>query len=187
MYRSRSSVSLEIARVCEARGAPWTVRIASVSGAARSPPFPTASSVDVSSILGAEVMSRCAELGAISDSPEHRERTFLSPAWGRAALLVSAWMEDAGLEVWMDGIGNVRGRTPASLVSDPGAPAMMLGSHFDTIIDAGAFDGPLVREPPPPLPSLPRKSCARPRVVPSTLRRTHGGRLTPASRTAAAR
>ena len=45
-------VPVEIARVCEARGAPWTVRIASVSGAARSPPFPTASSVDVSSILG---------------------------------------------------------------------------------------------------------------------------------------
>ena len=120
--------------------------LSTATGKGGSPSAPSAA-VDVPSsrgeILGAEVMARCKELGSISDSDVHRERLFLSPAWERAALLLSEYMEDAGLEVWMDGIGNVHGRSFPDVVADPNAAAMMLGSHFDTIIDAGAFDGPL--------------------------------------------
>ena len=40
----------------------------------------------------------------------------------------------------MDVVGNVHGRLEAV---DPKAPAMLMGSHYDTVIDAGRFDGPL--------------------------------------------
>ena len=37
-------------------------------------------------------------------------------------------------------MGNVHGRTPAAM-SPPGVPALMLGSHFDTVRDGGLYDG----------------------------------------------
>ena len=98
-------------------------------------------SEEVIEVLGKELSARTYELGEISDSEVHRERTFLGPAWAKAAELVTTFMEEAGLETWMDGIGNIHGRTPAAMSED--APALLVGSHFDTIIDAGAYDGPL--------------------------------------------
>merc|ERR1712178_673058 len=81
------------------------------------------------------------ELGEISDSDSYMERTFMSPAWNRAAKLIEEWMIEAGLEVRMDEVGNIHGRTPAEK-SNPG-PALYLGSHFDTVIDGGKYDGAL--------------------------------------------
>ena len=49
-------------------------------------------------------------------------------------------MRQAGLTTWMDGLANVRGRAPAE---DDSSPAMLIGSHYDTVVDAGAFDGAL--------------------------------------------
>ena len=49
-----------------------------------------------------------------------------------AAALIKSYMEDAGLTVWMDEIGNVRGRTPVGSCIDDDAPVLLLGSHFDT-------------------------------------------------------
>ncbi len=46
---------------------------------------------------------------------------------------------DAGLHVYTDGIGNIYGRREGS---QPGLPAVMIGSHLDTVINAGIFDGP---------------------------------------------
>ena len=53
---------------------------------------------------------------------------------------IRGWMAAAGLETWMDVVGNVHGRLEAL---NPKAPAMLMGSHYDTVIDAGRFDGPL--------------------------------------------
>ncbi|MEW5300876.1 MAG: hypothetical protein WDW36_003772 [Sanguina aurantia] len=53
-------------------------------------------------------------------------------------------MQQAGLESWIDVIGNVHGVTPTSAA--PGAaaiPAIFVGSHYDTVLDAGKFDGAL--------------------------------------------
>jgi N-carbamoyl-L-amino-acid hydrolase len=51
-------------------------------------------------------------------------------------------MEDAGLEVRVDAVGNVAGRwTPAS--ADPDAPPVASGSHLDSVPRGGIFDGPL--------------------------------------------
>ncbi|KAH7365903.1 hypothetical protein KP509_18G052300 [Ceratopteris richardii] len=49
-------------------------------------------------------------------------------------------MEDAGMSTWIDNIGNVHGRTNGN---NPSAPALLIGSHYDTVIDAGKYDGAL--------------------------------------------
>ena len=59
----------------------------------------------------------------------------------KAAALLKEWMQDAGLDVWMDEIGNIRGKTPTTLCND--GPALLMGSHFDTVRDGGKYDGML--------------------------------------------
>lgn len=81
-----------------------------------------------------------AELGRISDEPERLTRTFLSPAMRRANELVGGWMRAAGLAVRVDSVGNLIGRQAGA---HPGAKTLLLGSHLDTVRDAGKFDGPL--------------------------------------------
>ncbi len=51
---------------------------------------------------------------------------------GRAQLV--AWMGAAGMEAWVDAVGNVHGVVNGS---DPGAPATLIGSHYDTVLDGG--------------------------------------------------
>ena len=50
------------------------------------------------------------------------------------------WMEDAGMDAWRDVMGNVHGVLNGS---DLDAPAVLLGSHYDTVVDAGKWDGAL--------------------------------------------
>jgi allantoate deiminase len=85
-------------------------------------------------------MRRCDELGAISDEPGRLTRTFHSPAMSRANALVGAWMREAGLDVREDAAFNVIGRWPSAR---RGARTLLLGSHLDTVRDAGKYDGPL--------------------------------------------
>ena len=93
-----------------------------------------ATSLDVmlADVLGRELNAHFHELGAISDSDEYLTRRFMTPAWHKATVILKEWMQDAGLDVWMDEIGNIRGRTPASVCVDSDAPALVMGSHFDT-------------------------------------------------------
>jgi allantoate deiminase len=51
-----------------------------------------------------------------------------------------SWMKDAGMAAHLDAIGNVCGRYEGDR---PGLPCLMLGSHYDTVRDAGKWDGPL--------------------------------------------
>lgn len=85
-------------------------------------------------------MRRCAELGAISEEEGRLTRTFHSPAMARANALVGAWMREAGLAVREDAAFNLIGRRPGAT---PGAKTLLLGSHLDTVRDAGKYDGPL--------------------------------------------
>ncbi len=80
------------------------------------------------------------ELGTISDEPGRLTRTFLSPAMRRANDRVARWMTEAGLAVREDAMGNLAGRLPGP---GPRAPTLWLGSHLDTVRDAGRFDGAL--------------------------------------------
>jgi allantoate deiminase len=85
-------------------------------------------------------MRRCDRLGAISEEPGRLVRTFASPAMRRANLLVGSWMRAAGLAVREDAAFNLLGRLPGT---KRGTKTLLLGSHLDTVRDAGKYDGPL--------------------------------------------
>ena len=86
------------------------------------------------------VMHRCDELGKISDEPGKLTRIFASPAMRRATQLVGLWMREAGLQVREDAAFNLLGRWESKR---RGAKTFLLGSHLDTVRDAGKYDGPL--------------------------------------------
>jgi allantoate deiminase len=88
----------------------------------------------------AEVMRRCDVLGSISEEPDRLTRPFASDAMRRAHEHVASWMREAGMDVRTDNIGNLRGRYEAAM---GGAPVLLLGSHLDSVRDAGKYDGPL--------------------------------------------
>ncbi len=98
----------------------------------------------MSSVVGevdaARVMERIGRLAACSEEPDRLTRTYLTPAHQAASELVASWMREAGLEARRDAVGNVVGRYESRV---PGAPALMIGSHIDTVRDAGVFDGML--------------------------------------------
>jgi allantoate deiminase len=85
-------------------------------------------------------MARCDQLARVSDEPGRLTRSFHSPAMQRANALVGSWMRHAGLEVREDAAFNLIGtwRSRAR-----GARTLLLGSHLDTVRDAGKYDGPL--------------------------------------------
>jgi allantoate deiminase len=93
-----------------------------------------------SGALAATAMERCDTLGAISDEPERLTRQFAGEAMRRAHDAAAEWMREAGMAVRHDNIGNLHGRYEAAA---PAKPTLILGSHLDTVRDAGRYDGPL--------------------------------------------
>ena len=92
-------------------------------------------------LIGAErALARCDELARITSLEGGIERVNLSTEHKIANALVSAWMHEAGLDTWQDAGGNQCGRLEGR---EPGLPALVLGSHLDTVTDAGAYDGML--------------------------------------------
>lgn len=91
-------------------------------------------------LLHTEPNNQLRVLSTISDHPSYLKRTFLDAAHRRAAKTLQSWMRQAGLTTWMDGLANVRGRAPTE---DDSRPSILIGSHYDTVVDAGAFDGAL--------------------------------------------
>lgn len=75
-----------------------------------------------------------------SESDEGLSCTFLTPPHRAAAADLRQWMEEAGLETRLDDAGNVVGRLPSPVA---GAPTVIIGSHYDTVINAGRYDGRL--------------------------------------------
>jgi allantoate deiminase len=90
--------------------------------------------------FGGALMARLHELATFSDDPARLTRHYLSHAHCRAMRQVADWMRAAGMEAWIDAVGNVIGRYEGRL---EGAPAMLVGSHIDTVTDAGKYDGTL--------------------------------------------
>ena len=79
------------------------------------------------------VVSRCLELATCTEEPGRITRTFLSSPMRRVHELVGGWMREAGLSVSIDAVGNIRGVR--------GALGLIVGSHLDTVPNAGAYDG----------------------------------------------
>lgn len=86
------------------------------------------------------VMARADELAAISETAEGLTRVYLSPQHLQANQQVARWMTQAGMTVWQDSVGNICGRYEGE---QEGAPAILLGSHLDTVRNAGRYDGML--------------------------------------------
>jgi len=94
----------------------------------------------VSAPLGPETLAVLDELAEFSETDHGLTCTYLSEAHRRCAAHIGDWMLAAGLTVHHDAVGNVVGRlrraaTPAS--------TLITGSHYDTVIDAGKYDGRL--------------------------------------------
>ena len=92
-------------------------------------------------MLSAErIMQRCDALARHSELPGGLTRVFLSPESRAASEAVLGWMREAGMQAHMDPIANVVGRYEGERL---GLPCLMLGSHLDTVRDAGKYDGML--------------------------------------------
>jgi allantoate deiminase len=87
-----------------------------------------------------KIMRRCDALGNISEEPGRLTRVFASPSMRRANELVAIWMREAGMKTRVDAIGNLIGHYDGD---KPDAKILLLGSHLDTVRNAGKFDGPL--------------------------------------------
>lgn len=92
-------------------------------------------------IGGARAVARCDALGVApySDMDGGLYRGWLTPAWRAAAAQVADWMREAGMTVSTDAATNVIGRYPGTT----DGPALIIGSHIDSVRDAGLYDGPL--------------------------------------------
>ncbi len=97
-------------------------------------------SVPEAQSAAARIMARCDALAEISESESGLTRVYLSPEHLRANARVAEWMQAAGMQTWQDAVGNICGRYEAE---QPGAAALLLGSHLDTVRNAGRYDGML--------------------------------------------
>lgn len=89
---------------------------------------------------GKRVMRRLDALAAITETPGALTRRYLTPTHHEAMQQVAAWMQEAGMATRIDAIANVIGRIEGARA---GAPAILIGSHIDTVADAGKYDGNL--------------------------------------------
>ena len=91
-------------------------------------------------VAGELLLERLAQLAAIGADPTGGvTRLAYSPEDVRARELTASWMAEAGLQVWVDAAANLFGRLPGS---DSDAAALVAGSHLDSVVRAGALDGP---------------------------------------------
>jgi beta-ureidopropionase / N-carbamoyl-L-amino-acid hydrolase len=90
--------------------------------------------------FGAKILDMARQLARFSETPDGLTCTYLSPAHKAAATQLRDWMQAAGLAAQIDAVGNVVGRYPSAA---PAAKTLIVGSHYDTVVNAGRFDGRL--------------------------------------------
>lgn len=88
--------------------------------------------------LAEEVIARCRILASFSEDASGTRRTFLSRPMRDCHLEITRWLEPLGVEVQVDAVGNLRAFYPSA---ESGASRLMIGSHLDTVPNAGAYDG----------------------------------------------
>jgi allantoate deiminase len=86
----------------------------------------------------ARAMARADELAACSERPGEITRRYGTPELVAARDLLEAWMLEAGMRTRVDRAGNLIGA-----LGSGERPAILIGSHFDTVVDAGRYDGNL--------------------------------------------
>ena len=91
-------------------------------------------------MFGDRIIEAANSLARWSDSADGLSCTYLGPAHRAVAGELCGWMTQAGLQAHIDGVGNVVGRYPSAR---PNAKTLVIGSHYDTILNAGRYDGRL--------------------------------------------
>ncbi len=89
---------------------------------------------------GRRIYARCEDWSRFSDPGPGVTRLYLSQQHRYAADALISWMEEAGMEAHLDAAGNVVGRYHAET---GGGPYLVMGSHQDSVIEGGKYDGPL--------------------------------------------
>ena len=89
---------------------------------------------------GDAILAMHEDLAAFSESDDALTCSYLTPAHRATAARIREFMLAAGLSVHSDAVGNIVGRLPGA---DPAARAVLTGSHYDTVINAGKYDGRL--------------------------------------------
>ncbi len=87
-----------------------------------------------------ELEARLLDLARVSEAPGELTRQFLTQEHRHAIDLVSSWMREAGLDVHLDAAANLVGRLQGKNAE---LPALVLGSHIETVRDGGLYDGAL--------------------------------------------
>ena len=90
--------------------------------------------------FGQRIMQLANRLAHWSESSDGLTCTYLSPAHRAVAAQIRDLMREAGLTTEIDTVANVIGRYPAA---DSAAPALIVASHYDTVRNAGRYDGRL--------------------------------------------
>ncbi len=93
--------------------------------------------------IGERAQTMIDALASISAEPDKLTRLFLSQEHKRAAALIGEWMRRAGLSVRMDAVGTMHGLLPAGGDGPQARKRLLVGSHLDTVVDGGRFDGNL--------------------------------------------
>src|SRR5262249_28451911 len=91
-------------------------------------------------LFGPRIIDLADRLALHSDLPDGLSCTYLTPAHRTAAKELAQWMQAAGMSVEIDGVANVVGRYPAAGRADK---TLIIGSHYDTVNNAGRYDGRL--------------------------------------------
>lgn len=98
---------------------------------------------DETMALGEQAARMITALQALSDDETALTRLYLSNSHKQAIELVKGWMVEAGLDVYVDAMGTVRGRLSPVGLNDTPRKTLLVGSHIDTVRNAGAYDGTL--------------------------------------------
>src|SRR5215470_5768439 len=85
-----------------------------------------------------QVLARCDALANFSEDTNSLRRTFLSPPMHNCHAEVAGWLKPLGISPKVDAVGNLRALYPGD---KPGAPRLLIGSHLDTVPNAGKYDG----------------------------------------------
>ena len=91
---------------------------------------------------GQRAYERCRALGhaPFSQRSDGLDRRYLTDAHAATIGQVVTWMREAGMDARLDPMATLIGRYEGT---DPHAPALMIGSHIDSVPNGGVFDGPL--------------------------------------------
>jgi len=91
-------------------------------------------------VLGTRILALADRLARFSESANGLTCTFMSPAHRATAAELCKWMTAAGMTAHIDVAGNVVGRYASAR---PNAGTLIVGSHYDTVRNAGKYDGRL--------------------------------------------